>query len=78
MPKNGITLPDGTHIARGTWLGVPLQAVHMDERFYAKPELFDPFRFARMKTDPALEGERFDATQASDRFLAFSYGRHAW
>ncbi|KAK0516828.1 hypothetical protein JMJ35_001431 [Cladonia borealis] len=77
MPKNGITLPDGTHIARGTWVGVPLQAVHMDERFYTKPEMFDPFRFARMRTDPALEGERFDATQTSDKFLAFSYGRHA-
>ena len=50
----------------------------MDERFYAKPEMFDPFRFARMRTDPALEGERFDATQTSDKFLAFSYGRHAW
>ena len=78
MPKNGITLPDGTHIPRGTWVGVPLQAVHMDERFYAKPEMFDPFRFARMRTDPASEGERLDATQTSDKFLAFSYGRHAW
>lgn len=74
MPRNGITLPDGNHIPQGTWIAIPFQAVHMDERFYPKSEDFDPFRFARMRT----EGDRLDSTQTSDTYLAFSYGRHSW
>ncbi|KAL2054009.1 hypothetical protein ABVK25_005548 [Lepraria finkii] len=47
--------------------------VHMDERFYPKPEEFDPFRFARMRT----EGDKPDSTETYDIYLAFSYVRHS-
>lgn len=75
MPKDGIRLPDGTSIAKGTWIGVPAQAVHLDERFYDNPLSYDPFRFAREQEK--LGKEKADATQPSDTFLGFSYGRHA-
>ncbi|KAK4692869.1 hypothetical protein P7C71_g4417, partial [Lecanoromycetidae sp. Uapishka_2] len=78
MPQDGVLLPDGSHIAKGTWIGVPTQAIHMDERFYTNPDSYDPFRFAREQEakDPAGK-ERFDATQPTDTFLGFSYGRHS-
>ena len=74
MPRRGITLPDGNHFPQGTLITLPFQAVHMDERFYPKSEEFDPFRFARMRT----EGDRLDSAQTSDTYLAFSYSRHSW
>jgi len=92
VPKSGLTLPDGNHIPRGTWVGVPVQAVHMDDRSYSKPDSYDPFRFARMRTKPTSLGQKHDsfagtsdiyqtnieATQPSYRYLAYSYGRYAW
>src|SRR5215469_16843093 len=30
MPKEGILLPDGSHVPQGTWLGVPVQAMQQD------------------------------------------------
>ena len=74
MAKEGITLPDGKKVARGTWLGIPVQALQMDDRFYERPEEYDPFRFVKTTGDT----ERLEATRISDTFLSFSYGRTAW
>ncbi|KAL2038268.1 hypothetical protein N7G274_008917 [Stereocaulon virgatum] len=73
MPASGITLPDGNHIPQGTWIAVPFQPIHMDERFYSNADEFDPVRFARMRA----EGDRLDSTHTSETCLAFSYGRHS-
>ena len=74
MPASGIILPDGNRIPQGTWIAVPFQPIHMDERFYPNADEFDPFRFARIRA----EGDRLDSTQTSETYLAFSYGRHSW
>jgi cytochrome P450 len=74
MPASGITLPDGNRIPQGTWIAVPFQSIHMDERFYPNADQFDPFRFAKVRA----EGDRLDSTQTSETYLAFSYGRHSW
>lgn len=71
MPKDGLTLPDSKIFARGTWSGVPVQALQVDDRFYERPEEYDPFRFAKTVGDT----ERLEATRISDIFLSFSYGR---
>lgn len=78
VAREGLELPDGTHLPQGTWLGVPVEAVHMDERFYERPDEYEPFRFARMREMGALDGHKGDATEVSDKFLAWSYGRYAW
>lgn len=62
MPESGLGLPDGNTVSRGTWIGVPVQAVHMDDRFYDHPEQYDPFRFARMVS----ENDRMDAAQTGE------------
>ena len=46
---DGVTLPKGAHVPQGTWLGVPVQAVHMDEGLYENPYEYNPFRFANMR-----------------------------
>lgn len=91
MPKNGITLPSGHHIPGGAWLGADTVDLHHDERFYPKPEVYDPFRFAKKPEDPLggpKEGTLSDKasiyrknqglTTSSDIFLSFGYGKHSW
>ena len=85
MPKDGITLPDGTHVPQGTWLGVPVQAIQRDHELYSNPHEYDPLRFARLKTiaeeeskDDPSAGRNLDAAQPSDKYISFSYGRSSW
>ncbi|KAI0190570.1 cytochrome P450 [Astrocystis sublimbata] len=76
MPPDGVTLPDGAHVPQGTWLGVPVEAIHRDETIYPSARAFDPLRFARMR----VEGEpnkSLDASEPSDTYMFFSYGRSA-
>ncbi|TGJ83225.1 hypothetical protein E0Z10_g5549 [Xylaria hypoxylon] len=76
MPKDGVTLPDGAHVPQGTWLGIPIEAIHRDETIYPDARGFDALRFARMR----VEGESnksLDASEPSDRYMFFSYGRSA-
>lgn len=78
VAEKGVTLPNGTHVARGTWVGVPVEAVHMDERFYDNPFQYDPFRFMRIRSETVKSQEKVDATEITDTFLGWSYGRYAW
>ncbi|CAF9931029.1 MAG: hypothetical protein ALECFALPRED_004781 [Alectoria fallacina] len=78
VSPDGLTLRNGTHVPRGTWLGVPVQAVHMDGDLYDKPYEYHPFRFAKMRLEKSVPGhDKADATDISDTFLAWSYGRYA-
>ncbi|KAF6232554.1 hypothetical protein HO173_009222 [Letharia columbiana] len=78
VSPDGVTLPNGTHVPQGTWLGVPVQAVHMDGDLYDKPYEYNPFRFAVMRSESNVPShEKVDATDISDTFLGWSYGRYA-
>lgn len=86
----GLKLPDGTHIPRGGWIGIPVLGLHMDSRFYPNPQNYDPFRFAKLKqdrensqrketsTEKPTNINNLDAAQPSQTYLGFGYGRHAW
>ena len=92
VQKGGVDLPDGHHVPQGAWLGAPAVGIHHDERFYPNPEKYEPFRFAKAAKESSSNGEREDAqtekaaqhrklqglATASDTYLAFGYGRHAW
>lgn len=54
MHKNGVTLPDGSHIPQRAWLGVSLTGITMDERYYPNPHKYDPWRFSRAREQLAL------------------------
>jgi len=51
IPKDGLVMPNGQHIPTGAWMAVPSVGVHYDEKFYPKPQLYNPFRFV----PPAVE-----------------------
>ncbi|KAI1082424.1 cytochrome P450 [Whalleya microplaca] len=85
VAREGVYLADGTtHVPYGTILACPVAGIVDDERFYAKPEVFDPFRFLDKVVDgEGGVGERYtlkancQLTSPSDVFLGFGYGRHA-
>ena len=51
IQKDGLDMPNGQHIPTGAWMAVPSVGVHYDEKFYPKPQLYNPFRFV----PPAVE-----------------------
>ncbi|OIW26609.1 cytochrome P450 [Coniochaeta ligniaria NRRL 30616] len=66
LAPGGVTLPDGTHVPRGTKVGIQAYSVHRDGEFYSCPETYDAFRFVREAgTRPGLlvpEGRRVSAS----------------
>ncbi|KAH8892091.1 cytochrome P450, partial [Thozetella sp. PMI_491] len=90
MPKEvihpeGLDLPDGTHLQRGAWVGVPIIGVHQDERFYPDSTTYDPYRFIKLRnkvtnkttTDQGISTSELDAARPGTAYLGFGYGRHA-
>ena len=91
LPKDGVTLPSGHHIPQGSWVATDTIQLHNDDRFYLRPNEFDPFRFTKQHEDKiAISGKEnltdkasvYRKTQslatASDIYLGFGYGKHAW
>lgn len=84
--SDGIDLPDGHHLPQGTWLGVAIDGIHHDDRFYENPTDYDPFRFAREQGAGESSGTDKLSTSStvqglitpSDTYLPWGYGRHAW
>ena len=91
VDDKGLRLPDGHHLSKGTWIAVTSVGIHSDERFYANPERYKPFRFVE-RVKPNAKGSDEGVAQsslfqsgkpqglstASDTYLAFGYGRHSW
>lgn len=90
MVKEGITTPDGTHVAYGTLLSCCWGPLGFDEDLYPQAEKYDAFRFSREREayEAKAPEERHQAdglklrqtalVTTSDKHLAFSHGRHAW
>ena len=90
MNKKGVTLPDGSHLARGARLSAVIAPIHLDERFYHRAEEYNAFRFsdARSKMcareqsgesrDVALKTQGMSLATTSDTFYPFGRGKHAW
>lgn len=78
-PK-GVTLPDGSHIPRGTKVGVSAYSIHHDEGNYPDAMRFDALRFVRDQDGDEEEGRKrpLRLVNTSETFLGFSHGSHAW
>ncbi|KZT72304.1 cytochrome P450 [Daedalea quercina L-15889] len=70
------TLSDGTFIPAGTLVAGASTATHHDARNYENPDVFDPFRFADMRTE---EGEaiKHQFVSTSPEYVPFGHGKHA-
>ena len=93
VPREGVTLPSGHHMPKGAWLAASTVDVHHDDRFYLKPEEYDPFRFAKKREDvlavagadrekltdrASIYRKSQSLSTASDIFLGFGYAKHSW
>jgi cytochrome P450 len=88
VAKDGVTLPSGQHLPRGTKVGVHSAPIHRDEDIYPNASEFKPFRFRTMgsgsedrPTDDysdKMVGKGIPLVTTSSKFMAFSHGKHAW
>lgn len=73
---DGLTLPTGQHLPRGTWVGASTMDVNLDERFYSNPMQYDPRRF--LSERQPTESQKIDRLTTTSTFLSFGAGRHSW
>ncbi|OQO04841.1 hypothetical protein B0A48_07858 [Cryoendolithus antarcticus] len=72
VAKEDLTLPDGTHIPKGIYIGLSAEGIHMDSDLYEAPEESRPFHFAGID---GREKARKLVSIGTD-YLPFGYGRH--
>ncbi|EMD42274.1 hypothetical protein CERSUDRAFT_79865 [Gelatoporia subvermispora B] len=75
MAMVDLTLSDGTRIPRGTILAAGAFTMHHDGTIYTDPEIFDPFRFYRMREEGGGMKHQFVSTRAD--YIPFGHGKHA-
>ncbi|KAJ7503871.1 cytochrome P450 [Mycena galericulata] len=83
LPKEGFTFSDGMKIPHGAFLSVPSNPVHHDLANYDRPDVFDGFRFSRLREENKGQGDadggifnRYMVTTGLN-YLAFGHGRHS-
>ncbi|KAF7345271.1 Cytochrome P450 [Mycena sanguinolenta] len=76
LATRDFTFSDGTTVPAGTLLAVPVFAEHHDEVNYTNPEVFDPFRFSRMREQDGEENKHQMVTPTLE-YMSFGLGRHA-
>lgn len=72
------TLGDGTFLPAGTFIASNLTATHTDNSLYPDADVFDGFRFSKMRDESAEEGVKHQMVNTSTDYLSFGHGRHAW
>ncbi|KAF8125967.1 cytochrome P450 [Boletus edulis] len=71
-----VTFLDGTVIPKGVFVAVATHPMHFDNEAYDNADVFDPFRFANMRTEDSDDVKhQFPVT--SPDYLVFGHGRHA-
>ncbi|KAI1793056.1 cytochrome P450 [Ganoderma leucocontextum] len=71
-----VTLSDGTFIPKGTLLAAAAHPTHHDESLYANADVFEPFRFAKMREGDG-EGLKHQFVNTSVDYVSFGHGKHA-
>lgn len=83
---DGIQLPNGTVLPRGSKIATPSHSIHFEASIYPNPKEYDPLRFSRPSTDKtsrnesandSSKGKPLSMVNTSPEFLAFGHGRHA-
>jgi cytochrome P450 len=69
--SNGMTAPVGT------LLGVPVSAVHLDEKIYANAGRFDGFRYYNLRKEHG-DRPKYHWVNTNTEYLVFGGGEHQW
>lgn len=90
VAKEGVVLPNGTHVPQGTILSGPWKSMASDTDIHERPNEYDPFRYSRPKEEyeamspeekvnvDALKLKQSGIVTTSVHHLPFGHGRHAW
>ncbi|ESK83170.1 cytochrome p450 [Moniliophthora roreri MCA 2997] len=70
------TFSDGTTVPKGVNIGVPVRAIHHDDRYFLNASKFDGFRFADLRLESGESIKHQMVTPTAEYFL-FGNGRHA-
>ncbi|KAI1786992.1 cytochrome P450 [Ganoderma leucocontextum] len=72
-----IVLSDGTRVPKGTLVQAAAYPLHRDDSYLENANVFDPFRYARMRS---VEGEslKHQPSTTSQEYIPFGHGQHAW
>ena len=78
-----IVLDNGMLIPKGTILGAPAHPMHFDNGHLPNADVFDPFRFARMREaarerDGEGQSARLQFASTSSEYIPFGHGHLAW
>jgi cytochrome P450 len=73
--RRDLVLEDGTTLPSGTYLATAASQLGHDATLWTDPEVFDGFRYERLRTQPGNEG-KFQFTSTGLDQLSFGYGRH--
>ncbi|KAB2573493.1 Ent-kaurene oxidase [Lasiodiplodia theobromae] len=71
-----VTLSDGLHLPKGTWLAAPSSQIAMDPEIWDEPTKFDGFRFERLRQRQGMSG-RYQFVSTGPDMLLFGYGNQA-
>jgi ent-kaurene oxidase len=71
-----LTLPNGVTIARCNYIGAPTSAIAKDHSLFSDLEIFDGFRFKRLRAEPGCESKHQFVTTGTDS-LYFGHDKHA-
>ncbi|KIL65514.1 hypothetical protein M378DRAFT_162148 [Amanita muscaria Koide BX008] len=70
------TFSDGTTIPAGSTVGVPFNSVHTDANDYSDPNIFDGFRFEKLREQDG-ENMKHQLTSLGVDYVLFGNGRRA-
>ena len=66
-------ISDGSVIPQGSVVAIAPKATHYNAEIYDQPEVFDPFRFSKMRQSGGIEGKQA-FTALSNEYLLFGVG----
>lgn len=67
-----VTLADGLHVPKGTWLAAPSSQIAMDPELWDNPTEFDGFRFERLRQREGMSG-KYQVATLSSPFSRFNF-----
>jgi cytochrome P450 len=67
---------DGTVVPPGAIVTAPALHLHRSEEFYADPNVFDGFRFSRLKEE-SQKATKHQMVSTDIEYLPFGHGKHA-
>lgn len=66
-------IADGSVIPKGTVVAIAPKATHYNPEIYDQPEIFDPFRFSKLRGTGGIDGKHA-FTALSNDYLLFGVG----